>query len=75
MDNVSNSMRCMNALTNKWETVKAVALRCGVRPDTIRKWKEPGRGIPARLHIKLIRESGGRLCMADFVDGRQESVR
>ena len=58
----------MNALTEKWTTVEAIALECGVKPDTLRKWKEPDRGIPAKWHVRLINASKGKLKLSDFVE-------
>ena len=57
----------MKALTEKFDIVKAIALDMGIPADTIRKWKEPGRSIPAKLHLKLIAQSKRKLVMADFL--------
>ena len=59
----------MKALTEKWETVQRIALDMGVRPDTVRKWKEPGRGIPSHWHIRLVANSMRKLKLDDFLEG------
>ena len=58
----------MKALTEKWHTVERIALDMGVKPDTVRKWKEPGRGIPAHWHIRLVANSKRKLKIDDFME-------
>ena len=58
----------MKAKTEKFHIVTEIALSLGIPQDTIRKWKEPGRDIPGKLHLKLIAHSKRKLTMADFLE-------
>jgi len=58
----------MKAKTEKFKIVNEIALSMGIAQDTIRKWKEPDRDIPAKLHLKLIANSKRKLTMSDFME-------
>jgi len=58
----------MNALNKKFDVVREIAeSQLNVPADTIRKWKEDGRQIPAKYHLQLIARSDGALTPQDFM--------
>jgi len=57
----------MKALTQKFETIKSIALDMGVKSKTVQKWKER-QAIPSRLYLKLIANSKRKLTMGDFLE-------
>ena len=59
-------MSCMLGTMKKhldWAVVKAAAHQLGVKPRTVEKWQEIGRGVPFKWWPRLIRETDGKITM------------
>lgn len=65
----SSHKKCMTTETAhpKWEQIEAIALRLGVKKDTIRKWAERG-GVPGKWQVPIIVQSKGRVSIKDFAE-------
>lgn len=55
--------------TLQWSVVDQVAEKLGAKEEARRKWRQPGRGVPAKWRISIVEEllrSGVPVALADF---------
>ncbi len=66
---VTNCDMSKNTHIDKWKMIDAVAADMGVRPGTLRQWKN--RGIPYWAHIKIVQATAGKVTADDLMETRK----
>jgi DNA-binding transcriptional regulator YdaS (Cro superfamily) len=56
-----------------WAAVRAAALKLGVKPKTIDRWREPDRGIPFKWWLAIEREAGGKVSLKALAHSRDDT--
>lgn len=60
----------------QWDTIIALAQRCGVKHETARKWRTRGH-VPGNWHLVLLQaaeDEGVKLAPSDLLNGRQRET-
>ena len=59
--------------TDKWQIIERVADDMGIRPGTLRQWKN--RGIPFWAHIQIVQRTAGKISADDLMKTRDKNLR
>jgi hypothetical protein len=54
-----------------WAAVKAAAHQLGVKPRTVEKWQEAGRGVPHKYWWEIVQEADGRVTIEALKRSRE----